>query len=280
MKTGKLSIYVGAFAVASAAFTACDSIDENERYVVGDAIEVKRNVLIEDFTGQNCVNCPNAHDVIDQLKAGENGSAIIAVSIHAGASAIMSPMGLKTEEGDEYANKWNIMSYPKGVIDKISAWDYAEWSSVVAEELKKEAKLDIGVSAVLSEDSTSITINTVMRSVEDVNGNLQLWITESGIVRMQLMPENKGYDGKYVHNHVFRSSVNGTWGEVVVLEANIDETRQHTFDLSGHKSNVTLQDKLNYWNPENLSVVAFVYNNEEGVLQVVEVPVELPVKNE
>ena len=272
MKIGKISYILCSLAVASA-FTACDPIDEDERYVAGETVSAERNVLIEDFTGQYCVNCPNAHEIIDQLKAGDNGNAIIAVSIHAGSSAIKAPMGLKTDEGDEYANKWNIMTYPKGVIDRVATKDYLDWGSEVSEELKKEAKLGIELSATLSEDGSSITINTVMQPFEHIEGKLQLWITESGIVKMQQMPGGE-YDSKYVHNHVFRSSVNDTWGEEVTLEAKTPTTLTHTFDLSGHKNNTTPIEKLNYWNPENLSIVAFVYNDKEGVLQVVEAPVK------
>ncbi|MCM1312923.1 MAG: Omp28 family outer membrane lipoprotein [Bacteroides sp.] len=272
MKIGKISYILYSLAVASA-FTACDSIDENERYVVGETVTAERNVLIEDFTGQYCVNCPNAHEVIDQLKAGDNGNAIIAVSIHAGASAIKAPAGLKTDEGDEYGNKWNIMVYPTGVIDRVAVKKYEEWGSEVIEELKKEAKLGIELSATLSEDGSSITINTVMQPFADIEGKLQLWITESGIVKLQQMPGGE-YDGAYIHNHVFRSSVNGTWGEEVTLTAKTNESKEHTFDLSGHTGNTTPMEKLNYWNPENLSVVAFVYNDTEGVLQVVEAPVK------
>ena len=37
---------------AIAAFSACDEVDEADRFVQLPTIESKRNVLIEDFTGQ------------------------------------------------------------------------------------------------------------------------------------------------------------------------------------------------------------------------------------
>lgn len=261
MKIGKLSYILSAF-VAFSAFTACDSIDEDERYVLGDAVVAKRNVLIEDFTGQFCVNCPNAHEVIEALKAGENGESIIAVSIHAGSSAIPAPAGLKTKEGDEYANKWNITAYPKGIINRNpTVLDFKDWSAVVRTELEKETSVDMDLSATLSMDGTSVVIKTDLNPVKDINGKLQLWITESNIVALQQLPGG-GYDGNYVHNHVFRSSVNGTWGEEISLSANVYDTKQHS---------IAVNEK---WNAENLSVVAFVYNDSEGVLQIVETPVK------
>ncbi|MCD8237341.1 MAG: Omp28 family outer membrane lipoprotein [Prevotellaceae bacterium] len=259
MKIGKLSYILYACA-AVAAFTSCDSIDEDERYILGDAVVAKRNVLIEDFTGQNCVNCPNAHEVIDALKAGENGESIIAVSIHAGRLAMDAPIiGLKTEEGDKYADKWGIAVYPSGIINRNpTIISENEWSSVVRTELEKDASLDIDLSATLSMDGTSVNINTELKPTKSIEGKLQLWITESNIVTIQ--QTSSGYNGSYIHNHVFRSSVNGTWGEDVSLSTE-NVTKQYHIDIN------------KTWKAENLSIVAFVYNDSEGVLQVVETPV-------
>lgn len=261
MKIGKLSYILSAF-VAFSAFTACDSIDEDERYVLGDAVVAKRNVLIEDFTGQFCVNCPNAHEVIEALKAGENGESIIAVSIHAGLMALSAPVGLKTPEGDEYANRWNITAYPSGVINRNpTVMKHNEWGAAVRTELGKDASLDIDLSATLSMDGTSVSINRNLKPLKDIEGKLQLWITESNIETLQQMPNNS-INMNYIHNHVFRGCVNGTWGENVSLSAKVNDSKQHNISI----------DKS--WNAENLSVVAFVYNDKEGVLQVVETPVK------
>jgi hypothetical protein len=73
-------------------------------------------------------------------------------------------------------------------------------------------------------------------------------------------------DFEYVHNHVFRTSINGTQGEAVNLTANV---------FASYENTVALQQ---YWQSENLSVVAFVYNND-GVLQAAEVAVDVPTIN-
>ena len=45
---------------ALALFTACDNIPEDDRLIYIKPAAVSRAVLIEDFTGQACVNCPAA----------------------------------------------------------------------------------------------------------------------------------------------------------------------------------------------------------------------------
>ena len=47
---------------------SCDNISEDERFIYVKPADVKRRVLIEDFTGQRCVNCPAAHEEIDRLQ--------------------------------------------------------------------------------------------------------------------------------------------------------------------------------------------------------------------
>lgn len=42
------------------ALSSC-GVDEKDRYVELPPVEVKRAVLVEDFTGQRCTNCPMSY---------------------------------------------------------------------------------------------------------------------------------------------------------------------------------------------------------------------------
>ena len=124
----------------------CDQVDENDRLIELPAVESQRVVLLEEFTGQWCINCPAAHEVVKSLKA-QYGEQLVSVSIHAGSQAIAegsmpNTIGLMQPEGDEYANKWGITTYPSGVVNrrsgKLSETDFA---GVVREELKRSTPL-------------------------------------------------------------------------------------------------------------------------------------------
>ena len=91
------------------------------------------------------------------------------------------------------------------------------------------------------------------------SGNLQVWVVEDSITAMQLMPDGSANNG-YIHNHVLRTPVNGTWGESFT----INEAEQRE---------ITLTQPLNpLWDPRHLSIVAFVYN-DQGVQQAVKAKV-------
>ena len=56
---------------------------------------------------------------------------------------------------------------------------------------------------------------------------------------------------EYVHNHVFRAAVNNTWGEDVTVNEGATTEKQYDYTLPEN------------WNAEKVSVVAFVYDNNE-----------------
>lgn len=230
-------------------FTACDNIGEDERYIEVEQVTSKRKCLLEEFTGQRCTNCPDAHAVIEKLEE-QYGEDLIVVSIHAGNSliSIAAPNGLKQPEGDDYAAKWGVTTYPCGIIDRSSdLMGYDAWANAVRNELTKEAALDLELEAHLSADGDKIEIATEMLSSDRIGGNLQLWITEDNIVAMQVYGSQRLPD--YVHNNVYRASVNGIWGEAVSLTPNVFSTVTHS---------IAVDDS---WNTDNLNVVAFVYDN-------------------
>ena len=239
-------------------FACSDFIPEEDRYIELPDVECKRNILIEDFTGQLCSNCPDAHQVITGLQQlhGEN---IIAVAIHAGHFGIAEGsesniVGLMQPDGNTYAERFGISSYPAGIINRTSGEiRHTEWAAYARQALSAEATIGINLDCKITEDSTQIYINTTIVSNMEMKGNkLQLWITESNINTMQ---QNGGsLELNYQHNHVYRASVNGLWGETIDIPYN----------------SVYYTPLHERWDINNLSVVAFVYNDTDGVLEVVE----------
>lgn len=252
---------------AIALFCGCETIDEADRFVGPVEFTPKKNVLIEDFTGQKCLNCPTASEAVKSLQDLYGKEHVIAVAIHGGSMSLPNskPGGLATPTGEEYNKHWGIDSWPKGLVDRNAAnptggaTNYTSWAAQVIQRLVEEPKVEIAVSdATYNADSLKLNIKVDLATKDKLNGKVQVWLTENNIVALQALPSG-GYDTKYVHNHVFRAAVNGTWGEDVVLGKGEETSLTYTVDLNGQK-----------WVRENLAVVAFVYNDQEGVLQVVE----------
>jgi hypothetical protein len=70
------------------------------------------------------------------------------------------------------------------------------------------------------------------------------------------------YKLDYVHNHVYRANVNGQDGESVSLSNNVFKNFEHSISVK------------DLWNPANLEVVAFIYDeNTREVYQAAEAEV-------
>ena len=244
---------------AAATMVACNNIAEDERLIPVESVEAERAVLIEDFTGQNCLNCPDAHKTIEALEE-QYGDKVIAVSIHAGAFGIAADntryTGLMQPEGDTYNNMWGIDSWPAGVVNRTGGvTTHDQWPTAVRTALAQPTPLDIDIDVECSE--TELVIHVECAQNQDVSGNLQVWIVESGIVARQRMPDGST-NREYVHNNVYRASVNGVGGVPVNLKAFEHQTFTYTQPLRATATET--------WVPENLAVVAFVYNST-GVVQ-------------
>lgn len=245
--------------IVAALFAACENISEDERFLDVEGVTAQRVVLLEDYTGQACVNCPDAHEVATELHE-EYHNNLIVVAMHAGAQAIAAPAGLKQPEGDEYADHFGVKTYPNGMVNRRGGLkEYTSWGSAVYDEIQRESQLNVSIETSVTEGKLNVKADLL--ALEALEGKLQLWVIEDSIIAPQV--SHSGAQPQYVHNHVFRGAINGTWGEDVSLTLGEEMTIEHNnFELN------------TAWKPENLSVVAFMYNND-GVLQAAQCKVNV-----
>ena len=248
-----------ALAALGLSFTACDDIKESERYIpVTPDTKTEKAVLIEDFTGMNCVNCPNAAEEIQKIQTAYGAEKIIAVAVHGEMPGLSGP--LANALGTEYYNHWGVETLPIGMVDRQGLQNYTSWMATADARLKAQVTpLSLSLeNTVYNEDARSITVQVNAQAEADLTAKLQVWITESNIKSFQKMPDGST-NLNYIHNHVLRDAVNGAWGEPITLDAGVNQQVTYTYAIPEDKN----------WNAENLAVVAFVYN-EGGVVQVVE----------
>lgn len=249
------------------ALNSCDKVDEDDRFVYMKPEAMGRNVLVEDFTGQNCKNCPDAHVVIEQFQEAYGKDRVVAVSIHAGGLAIFyrdeahpngRPYGLKTDLGETYNNFWNITSWPNGTVNRTGVLAHTSWGAKILEDLQKPSPVNIDVETAYDNSSRELKVDINTVALETVSGKIQVWLLEDGIVAPQAMPDNKT-NPQYVHNNVFRDALNGAWGD------DYRASEGASLDFS-YSYNVAERYKA-----ENLAVIVFIYN-DNGVLQVIRKP--------
>ena len=242
---------------------SCDYIEEADRLIAVDDVHTDtpidtlktaiKNVLLEDFTGQRCSNCPTGTEVIEQLQE-IYGERLIAVGIHGGPlgfKGTATVLGLATDVGDEYYSHWQLEYQPVGLVDRHGAVNYTEWAKAVRDEMALTSDVKMEVQAIF--DGSKIDITVMEEAYNDYTGMLQVWLLEDGITAIQTMPDGTN-NRNYVHNHVLRTPVNGVWGEAITIGKGEQKSRSYQ------------QAVDEAWNAANLSIVAFVYN-DSGVMQ-------------
>lgn len=240
--------------------TACNDISEDDRFTYVKPADVNRAVLLEDYTGQLCVNCPTATQEIERIVETYGDDAVIAVAIHSGPNGFEGfgdNIGLMTDTGNEYFNHWGISSQPAGIVNRSTGvMNYTDWATGVYSEISKNASLSMSINNAYDNDSRKLAIEVVSLGTNgSTKGKLQVWLVEDNIIAYQIMPD--GTDNmNYVHNHVFRAAVNGTWGEDISLGEGESVVNTCSYVIPTD------------WKAENVSVVAFVYN-DSGVQQVI-----------
>lgn len=241
---------------------SCDKVEAPYKEEI-EKPDTKQKVLLEDFTGHKCVYCPAAQVVAQDLVESYGEENLIVVAIHAGFLASPTPGSVfeydfTTEAGTEYYNFFSIGNLPNGMVNRVNTdGDYVlpsgDWGTNVANELEIEPVLDIAINAEVNASKLSGDITLDFISNFDEESSLLIWVLEDSIIKPQTLPEI-GTVEDYVHNHVLRGSVNENWGEVLP-SSSYSEGASETISFS----NFQLGED---WVAKNLSIVAFVYNNE------------------
>lgn len=262
MKIKNLFLGVATAAMAMAA-ASCSNIDEGDRLIYVKPAEVGRAILIEDFTGQRCINCPTGTEIINGIVDTYGEDNVIAVGIHSGPLGFAGnakTVGLMTGTGNEYYTRWdkeNKMGQPWVIFNRKTSPDshYNNWAAMVGTIISEKANLSVKIANAYDAATRTLTTTVGADGVNGtVNGKLQVWIVEDGVKALQMMPDGKS-NKEYIHNHVFRAAVNGTWGEDVTVKEGETTTKQYSYKLP------------EAWNADNIAVVAFVYN-DSGVENV------------
>ena len=250
------------YAFIIAMLTACSNVSEDERLIYVAPTNAARSVLIEDFTGQRCVNCPAATQKIEELEE-QYGDQIIAVAIHSGPFAhrttMSSPLlSLGTETGDEFYKHWGIEAQPGALINRSGSplYNPSLYASKVNDIIGLATPLSLSGTATYDTTSKTLTATVNASSSSDITGTLEVWLTEDNITDTQLMADGKP-NTEYVHQHVFRTVLTSDiYGETVSLTAGQPLSKTYT---------ISIDDS---WKTADLAVIAFV-SNGSGVLQAV-----------
>ena len=184
----------------------------------GDVEPTGKTVLIKDFTGARCVNCPAAAEHAHNLQHQLGEDHIFIMSVHAGYLA--QPMGsfpdFLTDEGTAWYN--NHDSNPLFAIDHVALTEgntlnETQIDAPVAAALMEEQSFEIRLSPRYDEASRQLNVGVNVYALVDLDGQFYIsaCLVEDHIVGWQTTPG--GVDKEYDFRNVFRGTLNGAYGE-------------------------------------------------------------------
>lgn len=277
MKIQGLKKVLAALFFAPVIFTACEEFEADEILVPLTARETQDStpitqtqnepaILIEDFTGWNCPNCPDGTSILNNLKE-TYGERLVVSAVHQGSfakpKAENNNLDLRTPYGDELGSKFGLSSWPNAVINrKIGPLGKGDWGTKIQECFANTEHL-MNISLGAESTQQGLLVSLQVDALKDINEALTvtLFITESDIKGVQ---NNQGVMIEdYSFQHVLRNNP--------IVDMPLATTGLKGGDRVSKNYYFTLDKSLNL---NNCAVVAFVSNSAGEVLQVNEIELE------
>lgn len=222
-----------------------------------------QNVLIEDYTGTWCVNCPRLSYAIEHSK--EVSDKVVSVGVHTFDSMVMDGYQILTDE-------FNIINYPTGIVNRDIIWPFPEdnFLNTATDLTGFDADLGLSINSSITNSVVNMNIEIGFNADFSTPLNLVVYLVENGLIYDQL--NNTDYYGggsiiyDFVHNDVLRAIFTGHLGDPLPAnETHINNI--YSVDVQGSIPE-TVEDQ------EQLHIVAFVTDaTTKKVLNVREVKV-------
>lgn len=297
MKTLKISVFLSALLFI---VVACDKMEApyvNIPQVVDTAAcpvpefpeltTHTKTILLEDYTGHTCPNCPTAGKIARDLKEQYPGQLVV-MAVHAGWFARTYPEAgvpqifdydFRTPAGTEWdaffgnGNAGN----PNGLVNRLTVnGKYVlrpnEWAGVISTKLAEAPKADLQLIVDYDPTDRKICVHTKSWFLSAIEADLKLEVV---VIEDSIIATQKNNDAAigpvgdiedFVHMHVLRAALNGTWGTTIAF--------------GGHDNPATVVTTTQSTLPEtcvqqNCHIVAFIFNSTtREVLQAAEVKLQ------
>lgn len=269
--------------------TDLTSVDFDTLVVPVPAAE-EHNVLVDEFTGQTCANCPAAHEALKSIKAGYAAGRINVLGLYyEGPSQSKPPYShggindFRTEAAKQinsqaYGSKWDL---PGGGVDRelVAGQIFlyrGSWASAIATQIAKPTPVNLNVTSVFDESKqeATITVTAIYTQAVTAPHNLSVAIVEDSIIDVQ---ENNtvtgGFEEHYVFMNVLRDMITNipygnelkVWGTRDAKEPG--RSMQRIFKYKVLPRTKTTETPIN---PKHCHVVAYINNVGSGNYAIVQ----------
>ncbi len=267
------------FAVSAFAQTIVSTTPENKK------------VVLEEFTGINCVFCPDGHAIAQGIQDSNPGNVFL-INVHTGGFATpgAGQPDFRTPFGPAIANQSGLVGYPAGTVNRAvfagqsqsgnpndTAMSRGQWGSASNTILDEASYLNMGVEATLDVSTGDLVVHVEAYYTADspeATNKLNVALLQNNT----LGPQTGGNQGNnYVHQHRLVHLITGQWGEDVsptTATSLIDETYNYSVPANYNGIPVVMED---------LELVVFMTETQQDIISgngVIPTFTNLPLNND
>lgn len=266
-------------------FCACDPNDQPDDPIVNDSnnqeeptsitefvstLPTNRIAVIEEFTGNQCVYCPDGHAIANSI-CQQNPGKVIPINIHFGAFANK----YTTPNGNTLGNYFEPTGFPIGMVNRHAfsgsqvLYDRGSWSAYVNQIINEPSCVNVAAYHTIDKDTRQMQIEVegYYTANSDVETNrLSVFLLQDSVIGPQtgganFNPSQVMPNGQYCHMHMFRKSLaSSVWGDTIFSTTQGSIFRKsYTYKVPSSISSVDA-------NLNNLHVVVMVARNRKDII--------------
>lgn len=231
-----------------------------------------KKVILEEFTGINCVFCPDGHAIAQSIQTAHPGNVFL-INVHQGGFA--TPTGgqpdFRTPFGNAIAGQTGLTGYPSGTINRLvfpgrentpggTAIYRNYWTISATETLATASYANVGVEATIDVQNNEIVVHVEGYYTADspIGTNL---LNVALLQNNTAGPQTGGGQGNnYNHMHRLVHLITGQWGvEIPVTTSGtfVDETFTYTIPAMYNSVPVDIGE---------LELVAFITETHQKIV--------------
>lgn len=231
-----------------------------------------RKVILEEFTGVNCVYCPQGHTIANNIK-NANPNNVFLINIHQGGFATpgAGQPDFRTSFGNAIANQTGLTGYPAATVNRTvfsglgqssgsTAMNRNYWNNASNQILAQSSYVNVALQAVINAQTNELTV-----IVETYyTGNSPVSTNRLNVALLQnntLGPQVGGEMGNnYNHQHRLVHFLTGQWGTTIsTTTAGSYDSQTFTYTIPQHYNNIPVEIG-------ELELVAFVTETQQKII--------------
>lgn len=234
-----------------------------------------KKILIEEFTGIKCGNCPDGHAVAKKIQQAKDGEVFI-IAIHAGHYSEPSPdqADLRTEDGTAIHDFYGANSYPSGMINRRAyenetVLNRSLWTRAAKETNSESAPVNLWIDCQYDDFYEEISVSIEGYWVEgffgeeDVAGEMYPRLSVALLQNnIQAYQAGSGVGDEYMHQHILRDYLSDAFGDDIL------DCKKGDYFTASYKYALPKDYNGVHVVTEQLEIVAFVTENESDILNV------------